>query len=91
MGRMGNHPSKYQLAGVRRFGGVRQQTNRQIHSLTDKCFYKVKNIQVILLFCSLAVSYSDAQVIKKEYCQSINACKDPVSSLICLIQELKDI
>ena len=33
---MGNHPSKFQLAGVRRFGGVREQTNKQTHSLIDR-------------------------------------------------------
>ena len=38
---MGNHPSKFQLAGVRRFGGVREQTNRQTDSLTDLRFYRV--------------------------------------------------
>ena len=27
----GNHPSKFQLAGVRRFGGVREQTNKLTH------------------------------------------------------------
>ena len=27
----GNHPSKFQLAGVRRFAEVREQTNRQTH------------------------------------------------------------
>ena len=42
----GNHPSKFQLAGVRRFGGVREQTNKQqtdslTHSLTDWFFYRV--------------------------------------------------
>ena len=37
-----NHPSKFQLTGVRRFGGVREQTNTQTdsltHSLTEWCF-----------------------------------------------------
>jgi len=32
---MGNHPSKLQLAGVRRFGGVREQTNKQSNKQTD--------------------------------------------------------
>ena len=27
----GNHPSKFQLPGVRRFGGDREQTNTQTH------------------------------------------------------------
>ena len=35
-----NHPSKFQLIRVRRFGGVREQTNKQTnkqtHSLTDR-------------------------------------------------------
>ena len=34
----GNHPSKFQLAGVRSFGGVREQTNKQTESLTAWCF-----------------------------------------------------
>ena len=34
----GKYPSKFQLAWVRRFGGVRVQTNTQTHSLTDWCF-----------------------------------------------------
>ena len=29
---------RFQLAGVRRFGGVREQSNKQTHSLTDWCF-----------------------------------------------------
>ena len=33
----GNHPSKFQLAGVRRLGGVREHPNRQTNSLTDWC------------------------------------------------------
>ena len=41
----GNHPSKFQLAGVRRFGGVREHPNRHTHklthSLTDWRFYRV--------------------------------------------------
>ena len=37
----GNHPSKFWLAGIRRFGGVREQTSKQTHSLTYKCFYRV--------------------------------------------------
>ena len=37
----GNQPSKFQLAGVRRFGGVREQTNKQTHSLTDWRFYRM--------------------------------------------------
>ena len=37
----GNHPSKFQFAGVHRFGGVREQTNKQTHSLTDWRFYRV--------------------------------------------------
>ena len=35
----GNNPSKFQLAEVRRFGEVREQTNRQTDSLTDKRSY----------------------------------------------------
>ena len=35
----GNNPSKFQLAEVRRFGEVREQTNRQTDSLTDWRFY----------------------------------------------------
>ena len=34
----GIHPSKFQLAGVCRFGGVREQTNKKTDSLTDWCF-----------------------------------------------------
>ena len=30
--------SKFQLPGVRRFGGDREQTNKQTDSLTDRCF-----------------------------------------------------
>ena len=37
----GNHPSKFQFVGVRHFGGVREQTNKQTHSLTSYCFYRV--------------------------------------------------
>ena len=37
----GNLPSKFQLTGVCRFGGVREQTNRLTHSLTDERFYRV--------------------------------------------------
>ena len=37
----GNHPSKFQHAGVRRFGGVREQTNKHTNSLTDWRFYRV--------------------------------------------------
>ena len=37
----GDHPSKFQLAGVRRFGGVREQTNKRANSLTDWRFYRV--------------------------------------------------
>ena len=37
----GNHPSKFQLVGVCRFGGVREQTNKQTDSLTDWHFYRV--------------------------------------------------
>ena len=32
----GNHPSKFHVAGVRRFGGVREQTHRLTHSLIDR-------------------------------------------------------
>ena len=39
---MGNHPSKFQPAGVPRFGGVREHPNTQTHSLTDWCFDRVK-------------------------------------------------
>ena len=38
----GNHPSKFQLAGVSRLGGIREHPNTQTHSLThsltDWCF-----------------------------------------------------
>ena len=37
----GDHPSKFQHAGVHRFGGVREQTNKQTHSLIDWRFYRV--------------------------------------------------
>ena len=41
----GNHPSKFQLPGVSRFGDVREKTNihtdRLTHSLTDLRFYRV--------------------------------------------------
>ena len=36
-----NHPLKLQLAGVRRFGGAIEQTNRQTDLLTDWRFYRV--------------------------------------------------
>ena len=36
-----NHPSKFQLIRCSRFGGVREQTNGQTHSLTSYCFYRV--------------------------------------------------
>ena len=41
----GNHRSKFQLAGVCRFGGLREQINKQTFSPKDWCFYRVnKNI-----------------------------------------------
>ena len=48
----GNNPSKFQLAEVRRFGEVREQTNRQTHSSTDRqalpyfLTYKVASYQL---------------------------------------------
>ena len=40
-----NITSKFQLDGVRRFGGVREHPNTQTHSsLTDWCFYRVIKI-----------------------------------------------
>ena len=32
---LGNHPYKFQLIGINRFGGVREQTDSLTHSLTD--------------------------------------------------------
>ena len=41
----GNHSSKFQLIRLSRFGGIREQknkqTNTQTHSLTSYCFYRV--------------------------------------------------
>ena len=37
----GNHRSRFQLIRFSRFGGVREQTNRQTHSLTFYCSYRV--------------------------------------------------
>ena len=36
----GNLPSNFQLIRIDRFGGVREQTNRQTDSLTDWRFYR---------------------------------------------------
>jgi len=37
----GESSLKILVEGVRRFGGVKEQTNKQTDSLTDKCFYRV--------------------------------------------------
>ena len=37
----GNHPSKFQLAGIRRFGGIREQTNGLTHWQTVAWLYIV--------------------------------------------------
>ena len=45
----GESSLKFQLAGVRRFGGVREQTNRLTHSLID--WYFKRRIDIIFLEC----------------------------------------
>ena len=64
----GNHPSKFQLAGVRRFGGVREQTNKQTntltHSLRDWCLDK--RDKVIQNACSLIRVHPVGVVIFKK-------------------------
>ena len=50
----GNHPSKFQLAGVRRFKGVREHPNRFTHSLTDWCFDReISDRNRVYLRCTL--------------------------------------
>ena len=44
---MGNLPSKFQLAWVCRFGGVREHPNTQTHSLTDWCFDRVIEVGIM--------------------------------------------
>ena len=59
-----NHTSKFQLAGVRRFRGVREQINKQTYkqsnkqtdSLTDWCFDREICLTHIML---LMGAYSD--------------------------------
>ena len=46
----GNHPSKIQPSGVRRFGGVREQISTPTPLLTYKCYYRVINDNTYILF-----------------------------------------
>ena len=46
----GSHPLKYQLISFSRFGGVREQTNTQTHSLTSYCFYRVIVASIVNVF-----------------------------------------
>ena len=45
----GNLASKFQLARVRRFGGVREQTNKQTHSLIDRLALLYSDLVIIFL------------------------------------------
>ena len=71
----GNHPSKFQLAGVCRFGWVREhpnrQTDRQTHSLTDWCFDREISIYEKYLIYNIWFAL-ERNIVEREYTKMIS-------------------